>query len=872
MAGLLSRLSHLFRGEPAPVSEEEERALREAFRRRCLDFKLLLAANNKALEIMADMEGALRGTRPFGMNLVRSQCARVSASVYQIVKHLDSLSRGRYPGLFDAFKAVQQQLAPIVAHRPAERAGPLVLPLAEIDARMSPEVGGKVANLGELASRLGLPIPAGFAVTASGYERFMQANDLIPEIERRIQATDAESLDQVYSLSARLQQLIIRSPLPEDLARAILDNYRRIEEREGAGVRVALRSSALGEDAEGASFAGQYRSELNVSGDDILDTYKEIVASKYGVTAMTYRFTRGIRDEDVAMCVGCMSMVEARSGGVMYSRNPLDFSDPAVVINAVPGLPKTVVDGSADPDVFTLSRTDPPKILKREIAEKTTKYVCDPEEGVCRLELAGEEATAPAIDDEQAAALAAIAVTVEGHYGQPQDIEWAVDAKGRIVLLQSRPLHKIEQAKEHVDVPANLPETALAAGGVTASPGAAAGQVFVVRKDMDALRFTRGSVLVAEQAQPRWATMLSRAAAVVTEMGSTAGHLANVAREFGVPALLGVKGAIAALQNTGVVTVDADARIVHQGAIESLLARREKPKNLMEGSPVHAALAAAAAHVVPLTLLDPDAPEFRPENCKTMHDITRFCHEKSVRDMFDQGKDAPFPEKSSKQLVVNGVPMQYFVIDLEDGFSEQVAGRRVDIANIASKPMLALWRGMTSIPWAGPPAVSAKGFMSVLVEAAANPDLDPARHSSFAMRNYFMISKTFVSLQSRFGFHFCTAEALAGPIAHENYASFQFKGGAADLQRRVLRARLVGDVLEERGFHAEIKEDALFARAEGYDEAAMLDRLRILGHLIIHTRQIDMAMSGPAAANQYKAKIEADLEKQLAMGGEGETG
>ncbi len=860
-SALTSLIKRLF-GSPTPPSEAEVRAYREAHKLSGLRFKLLLAANNRALEVMTDLEEAQKGARPFGLTYVRTQAVRAGAAVFQIVTILNELTGNKYAALVPRLKDIQARINEAVRPRAHQASGPLVVDLAEAGAELADEVGGKVANLGEVGRKLGLPIPRGFAITASAYTLFMRASDLQAEIDRLIQSADATRLDELYGLSSTIQQIIIRAPLPPDLAEAITTAYARLAAELGYAPRVAMRSSALGEDTLNASFAGQYRSELNVSGDDLLATYKEIIASKYGVTAMSYRLSRGIPDEDVAMCVGVMRMVEARAGGVAYSRSPFDFRDPAVYVNAVPGLPKAVVDGSSDPDLFVVNRNDPPAVTRRRIADKKWKFVCDPVEGVCRLELAGGEAGTPAISDDEALAIAAVAARAEEFYGQPQDLEWAIGARGRLTVLQCRPLQPSESGPKGGDEPPawSGPETVLVSGGVTASPGAASGPVFVVVKDMDALRFPDGGVLVAGQSQPRWAPLLSRATAVVTEHGSVAGHLANVAREFGVPALFGVAGATHTLPPGAMVTVDADGRRIFSG--EVALPATAKPRNLMAGSPVLKTLEEVAALIVPLTLLDPDSPGFTPANCQTLHDITRFCHERSVREMFAQGKDTPVPEWASKQLHV-GRPMQYWVIDLEDGFTEPVAGRYVRLPQIASAPMLALWRGMTAVPLTDPVALDTKGFLSVMVEATANPELEPAAMSTFAVRNYFMISREFVSLQSRFGFHFCTVEAHVGEVPEENYASFQFKGGAADMGRRIMRTRCLAAVLEDWGFRVESRLDAMFARIEGLPAKDMLDRLVILGHLIMHTRQLDMAMSGPAAMDFHRDKLAGQLKDIL---------
>ena len=864
----MGRISRFFesifskRGIAKSVNVEE---LRADFKARYHQFKLLLNANNKALEIMSEMEEALRGAWPFGMSFVRSTSTKVSTSVFQIVRHLNELSPGKYEALYGRFKEIQKSINPFVFPKTPTKEGPMVVPLRDVDKDMADQTGGKLANLGEIRNRIHLRVPDGFVITAQAYHRFMEENELQAEIDKRIQATDIDRIDKLYDLSAGIQQIIIGSSLPDYLEQDILKNYNYLKGNAEKGPTVAMRSSALGEDLAGTSFAGQYRSELNVSEENLIQSYKEIIASKYGVPAMSYRFNRGIRDEDVPMCVGCICMVDAVSGGVVYSRDPMRISGDVIVINSVWGLPKSVVDGSTNPDLFLVSRGEHLEIIQKEIAIKEQKFMCYADEGVCRLDMNDEERNLPSLSDENATELARLAVRLEEYYGVPQDIEWAIEEDGSITLLQCRPLQKTEvqqKFESHEKIRKQETDSVLLQGGMTASPGAAAGPVYVVRKDVDTFRFPEGAVLVTAQALPRWATLLNRAAAVVTEQGSIAGHLGNVAREFGVPGLFGLDGAIDKLKNGEIITVDADSLFVYKGRVDNLLKKREKPKNLMEGSPVFEALNGASRLIIPLNLLDPEAPEFRAENCRTFHDITRFCHEKAVVEMFNFGKGHHFLERSSKQLLCE-VPMQWWVLNLDDGFSEEVEGKRVKLENIVSIPMLALWEGITAVPWAGPPPVDGKGFMSVMFQATANTALVPGMRSQYADRNYFMISKNYCSLSSRLGFHFSTVETLVSDRSSENYISFQYKGGAADYQRKRRRIIFVKEILEKYGFRVNVKEDSLIARLEDYEEEFMKKRLKILGYLTMHTRQLDMIMANDSKVSYYRSKVNKDIHNMV---------
>ncbi|TIH18107.1 pyruvate, water dikinase [Marinifilum sp. JC120] len=822
-------------------------------------FRRLIQANTSTHEHIAELEEALRGFSPYGMHYVRALCTRISVSTFQMIQHLNELNPEGYAKLFTTFNEIQDRIAVEIEPIHYSGEGELVLNLGKVGRDQADLCGPKMAMLGEAGRSLNLKIPSGFVVSTASFYKFMAQDGLQAEIDRRIQATDFKNREEVFQVSSSVMSLILKAPLPVEVVQAIYNAYDKLSEELGNPVNLAVRSSALGEDREGATFAGQYRSILNVERSSLIEAIKEVIASKYSLQAMAYRNNRGLRDEDVAMSVGCIKMINPVASGVAYSRNPVNIRDGNITIYSVWGLPKAVVDGSTETDEYVVSPAPLSQVQEKRIADKKDKFICDAGEGVCRTIELDESRKSPSLTDERAVMVADVASKIENHFGTPQDIEWAVTENGDFYLLQCRPLMLIEDGLDHSGENPDLP-VPLISGGRTASPGVGVGPVYPIRKTADELSFPDGGVMVLKQALPSRAALLDRCSAVITEQGGMAGHLANVAREFGVPALFGIEGALEKLQEGQIVTVDADGHAVYSGPVESLLT--EKPrKRLMKGSPVQMALRKAARHIVRLNLTDPDSPDFRPSKCKTYHDIMRFCHEMAVREMFGFGISDEYIMAASRQLICN-VPKQFWILDLGNGVSEEgdINPRCVFMEHVRSIPMRALWAGMQAIPWEGPPAIHGKGLMSVMFEATMNPNLNMTSPSRYAQKNYFMISENYCCLQSRFGFHFCSVESLVGERTSENYASFQFKGGAANPERKILRARFIGSILEELDFRIRIREDSLTARLEGLIQEDMEFHLKVLGYLITHTRQLDMIMTNPASVEKYKQKFFNDFK------------
>jgi pyruvate,water dikinase len=852
MPGLGNLLKSLFSGRSSAPDRAELAELRARLVRRFLGYRNLLKANSRALTIMAELQEAQQSPELVAMARLRSAATEMAVSVLAMIQELERLAPKRYPALMARFNALKQELNQLAAGEQPLPQGPLVVELGELGLGADELAGPKMATLAQLAGRLGLNVPDGFVVTTAAYSNFVEHNGLRTEINRLLQIKDLNKVDELFSACSALHRLFIRSELPPQLDWEMAAACERLARRHGPELRLAVRSSALGEDVGAASFAGQFSTELNVAPAALGEAYREVIASAYSPQALSYYHHHGLRDQDLAMAVGCMVMLPTQAGGVVYSASPLDAADGRVRISACWGLPKSVVDGSVEAEEILVDTEG--GALERRAGCQDRFYQCDPSGGVLSAALPADLRDKSPLSDDLALKLATQAKEVEAAFGGPQDLEWALSEVGRLVYLQCRPLHCQASAAPEPSTE-RLPNPIIS-GGLTAAPGAAAGVVQWVHTAHDALIFQAGQVLVVEQPLPRWAPFLSGAAALVAGQGGVAGHLATVAREFGVPALVGLGSDLERLQPGELVTVDADRRAVYAGRAEGLL--RARPAVSPPQTPLRRTLEQLIALTVPLNLLDPASLEFRAENCRTLHDLTRFCHEQAVHEVFSLDGHA-FPVAAAKQLYCN-VPMQWRLIDVGGGFTEEVSGKYVRLEQIASRPWLALWQGMLAVPWDGPP-VTGSGLASVIVHSTMRPELESG--AGWEAGNDFLVGRDFMNLQSRLGAHFAAVEVLAGPDPDENFVLFTFQGGGADMARKQARLHLMAEPLEELGFAVTIRADTARARRDHLSDAEALDSVRALGYLMIHTRQLDMAMADAGLVAYFARKIRAELARLI---------
>ncbi|MGO2133404.1 MAG: phosphoenolpyruvate synthase [Halomonas sp.] len=447
-------------------------------------------------------------------------------------------------------------------------------------------VGGKNASLGEMISNLagaGVTVPGGFATTAHAYREFLAHDGLNERINQALSVLDVDDVQELARVGAEIRQWVIDTPLPPAFEEALRESYASLQTRH-PNLKVAVRSSATAEDLPDASFAGQQETFLNIEGfENIKRAVHEVFASLFNDRAISYRVHRGYAHENVALSAGVQKMVRSETGasGVMFTLDTESGFDDVVFVTASWGLGETVVQGAVNPDEFYVHKptlaAGRPAVLRRNLGSKLIQmvYTDDTSAGrsVATVDVPLDQRGRFCITDEQVMALAQQAVIIEQHYGRPMDIEWALDGDdGELYIVQARPETVVSQQQG-----GNLERFQLKEKGRTLVTGRAIGQrigrgaVKVVFSPEDMDKVQPGDVLVTDMTDPDWEPVMKRASAIVTNRGGRTCHAAIIARELGIPAVVGCSDATKALSDGRDVTVscaEGDTGHVYDGLLE----------------------------------------------------------------------------------------------------------------------------------------------------------------------------------------------------------------------------------------------------------------------------------------------------------------
>ncbi len=443
------------------------------------------------------------------------------------------------------------------------------------------KVGGKNASLGEMIGHLadaGVRVPGGFATTADAFREFLDQSGLAGKIQERLASLDIENTRALADAGQEIRQWIMETPLQAPLQNAITEAFAEMSARYGDDMAVAVRSSATAEDLPDASFAGQQETFLNVRGiDDVLEKLHAVFASLYNDRAIAYRVHHGFDHHDVALSAGVQLMVRSDQGaaGVLFTLDTESGYRGVVFVTSSYGLGESVVQGAVNPDEFYLFkdnlRQQKPALLRKTLGSKATRMINHPDRGVVVEDTPTDLANAFSLSDAEVTELGQMAMAIESHYGRPMDIEWGKDGlTGALYILQARP-ETVKSRHDQTMERFKLEETSeVMTQGRAIGQRIGTGRARVIQT-LDAIHEVEpGDVLVTDMTDPDWEPVMKRASAIVTNRGGRTCHAAIIARELGIPAVVGCGDATQSIPHEAVVTVacsEGDTGYVYKGEL-----------------------------------------------------------------------------------------------------------------------------------------------------------------------------------------------------------------------------------------------------------------------------------------------------------------
>jgi pyruvate, water dikinase len=843
--GLWKKIAELIRSSRAFYQMRGKGREREwvMFQKRYSAFRNLLDDNNRVLELMADMEEKRAGEYLFDKQYVEGSVDSASAGVAAIIKSLNSLSGGRYNQLQGVYREIQQKIAESLSHAGQIPAADYCIPISDLTADMVRIAGGKMASLGELSNRLGIPVPDGFCITSSAFKRFIEHNDLGEEIRKHLASLGKLDMESMNATSLVVREMIRASEVPDDIRQAVEAAVRRLR-GDHLDCMTAVRSSAVHEDGA-FSFAGQYMSFLNVPEDQIIDRYKEVIASLFCSRAIFYFKTKGFCEADLVMAAGVLRMIPAVAGGVLYTKDPNNPAQDRAIINAVFGIGSAAVDGSVHPDSYVVSLAEGAIIEERRAVDHNAMLVCLSGGGIDFMAVPQEMKGKSVLSREQLRDLCRLGLRIEEHFCAPQDIEWAIGPDNSISILQARPLRVFGTGSVAKHPPRSIAgRKKLLDKGLIACKGIAFGKAYVLRNEEDLNDFPDGAVLVARHTSTRFVTVMDRAAAIITDVGGAAGHMASLSREYQVPTIVDAAGASTIISHGCEITVDAVNCTVYEGLVEELRPFAIKKREPFKETHLFMMFEQVLRWITPLNLVDPDSPGFKPEACRTFHDITRFSHEKAMAELFSIGSE--YEESSDKITLAAGIPISAHILDIEGGVRPGISAAKTK--DILSLPFIFFLKGMQGMKWPEPRLPDVKGFLGMIAHTASIPEHELRQT---AKKSFAVLSGNYMNFSIRLGYHFSQVEAYVGDNLNDNYISFFFSGGGAVRSRRLSRVRLIRELLEKIDFRVKVAEDVIKAVLLKYPRPEIELRLEIMGRLTAYTKQLDMALFNDAVTDWY---------------------
>ena len=881
---------------------DKDAAASESFAARFHRFKLFLSAYIDAYSEMMSFEERLADPMPLGMPFLRTCTTKLTVSTMQCVLQLNTLGGGGFSRLNEPFSALRQSVRAILDKGATSLEGPLAVPYDSVGEEHADIISPSLVKLRAVKEAHPDFMPRGFVVTGAAWWRYFNDPDMHDEIDRIILISQDDPSSYGEAAATIRERMTSSFPLPADLVRAVEDMLgEHFPELGQEGHSLLVRSIPVRAE-HGALVIPEQVLHTPVEPDRVLKAVQASLVMAYRPRAMLYRLKRGIRDRAMPLNVSVTLMPREHARGSAHRKlETLNPEELFVHVRRTFSTPESwplqwAMEGAALPD----------RVQTR--VEECSRAALD---SMADAPVQGNRHEIFWVASNQGD------FYVLGVSALPDPAIPGSSLNPALFAPAGEPAGTASGGTGPDGLTDYCPGIILR-GGLSTYPGLVRGPVKLVRNYTDALSFPIGNILILPRTSPRWSFLLDFASGAVAGDGTGNGLFARTARRYGRPTILRQPEAFEQLSDGQEVRMIASAD--HQPELcvlppalraasdarpaagidggeenapapvsDDPTARGDAPSEQGGGTGENAGVPGAAypldfpghepptwlpsgdiavmarelaPKVVSLTLPDSDDADFRAENCRTFHDFLVYCHVHAVREMFRSGASTKTAQAPAKQLVCD-VPKQFWLINLDDGFYGDIKGPVVKLEEVASLPMRALWEGFTDKPWDGPPRLDAKGFLSVLFEATANPNLDPASQSThYTEKNVFLIARRFCSMRCRFGFHFLSMDCLLGERTRERFVVFQFKGGAANLARRIRRVHFVAELLAQFNFATEIAGDTLTARLEQGSEDEFLSALRVIGYIVMHTRQLDMIMGDEQALAVRRLQM---LEDMLAL-------
>ncbi len=839
-------------------------------------FRRIVTTNNQILEKIADLERVLGGEFIYDRTFLQNAVSEIINLGRSVIYHLNAMSDERYSKLYDLFSITADHLSDILAGGPGPYGPFLVLDWNILHRDLGHLAGNKGAFLGEISNSLELPCPEGFVVSTTGYRRFMEANNLFSRIGEIMRDTDdpailanrvSELFDQAQMppdlesairkalLAIRVSQFIDQTKITSDIEAAHREALRKLQETQPAS-RFAVRSSGVDEDGC-RSFAGQFLSLLNIEADDVMRACVKVMASRFSETVFRY-LGRDLAPDESPLAVIVQPMIQARASGVLYTRDPNHPDRGTMVLSTVTGLGEELASGRDAGDRFIVERSHPFNLVRSHIApRKPTDN--DREDNPVAPGASGLRRGSGVVGMDVIRQLAEYGLLLEKRFEHPQDVEWCHDTRGKLWILQSRPLRLRKAGKDTASLEKIMEELStlpvlMSGKGHICQLGLAGGVVVHVDEDTEIDSFPAGAVAVSHFASPRLAEIVQRASAIITDIGSPTSHLATITREYRTPALFGTGDATSVLKEGVHVMVDVESKTIYKGQVELPPGLPEAegfalPPDFKEASLLRRLLRLIA----PLNLTDPSSSAFKMENCQTIHDFIRFCHEKAVAELIKFHTSGRAISHGLAPVLKTGLPLKIRVVDIGGGTKPPGDGqdriKEIEIEAVTSAPFKAILKGLLKQEFWSQEA--ATFGMRDLLSGLSNPATMLTHLPNYSTENLAILADDYCDVNLRMGYHFNIIDCYLCDEADDNYIYFRFAGGLAEPGKRRRRAEMISRILSGLHFKAETKGDLVLGKVKMLERKDMERILEHLGELVAFTRQLDVNMADDKAIERF---------------------